>query len=183
MAHWVSILTEFETQYQLKFGGKGRKEIPKMSESNSEPVIRISATGYMTGYLKFAHKLVDKLKSRSIKIIGSGSALENVVLCAELVKRSFPGLHQTTTIGVREHKDSTTEDDEIRLRLVSHIEISLSFDEVLDKNHIGYQSPIDPSLVQPDQTELLKTVTLPRCIHGTRKPNPTRRRSSPTVAA
>ena len=136
----------------------------------------------MTGYLKYAHKLVDELNTRSITIIGSGSALENVVLCAELIKRSFPGLHQTTTIGVREQKDLKKEDDKPP-RLVSHLEIHLSFDDVLDKTHIGYQAPIDPSLVQPDQAELLKTVTLPRCIYGTRKPNPTRRRSAPTVEA
>jgi len=148
--------------------------VEKISKE-ADGVIRVSAEGYMTGYLKYAHKIIDEGKLRKLTISGSGSALENAVLAAELIKRSFVGLHQQTTVGVREFEDKRrTEDSQAdptrsATRFIPFAEIILSFDGNLDKKHSGYQAPIDPALVKEDQQELLKGVSLPRHIHGGRR--------------
>ena len=146
----------------------------KMSKEN-DAVIRVSADGYMNGYLKYAHKIVEELNLRKFTITGSGSALENAVLAAELIKRSFAGLHQVTTIGVRDFEDKRStepadaDQSKSAVRSVPFAEITLSFDDNLDKKSKGYQAPIDPKLVKQDQQELLKGVSLPRHLHGARR--------------
>jgi hypothetical protein len=145
-------------------------------------VIRVSADGYMTGYLKYAHKIIDDEKIRKFTVTGSGSALENAVLAAELIKRSFAGLHQQTTVGVREFEDTkNTESDKPAIRFVPHVEIVLSFDDNLDKKSIGYQAPIDVTLVKTDQQELLRGVSLPRHIPGGRRGREGQKKAAPTV--
>ena len=145
------------------------------TKQSSDAVIRVATDGYMTAYLKYAHKLVTEESARVVTVTGSGGAIENAVLAAELIKRSFAGLHQQTTIGVREfqgNKPNTAYSDEAekpQIRHVPYVEIKLSFDDILDKTHTGYQAPIDVKLVKTDQQELLKSVTLPRHSHGGRR--------------
>ena len=145
------------------------------TKQTSDAVIRVATDGYMTAYLKYAHKLVNEDAARMITVTGSGGAIENAVLAAELIKRSFPGLHQQTTIGIREYQGTKTntantdDAEEPQVRQVPYVEIKLSFDDNLDKNHKGYQTPIDAKLVKTDQQELLKSVSLPRHSHGARR--------------
>jgi len=81
----------------------------------------------------------------------TGQALGTAVVVAEVIKRRFKGLHQVTKLGsvivtdewepLEEGLDSVTSQ-----RNVSTIEITLSTKQ-LDKDNLGYQEPIDESLV------------------------------------
>ena len=139
------------------------RRIPRAKETITSPsdgTIRIAADGYVSSYINYASKLVNEEGKKKIVIAGTGTALENAVRVAEILKRSLPNVHQQTVIGVREYneqyeaKDNEKEIIEVK-RTVPYIEVTFSLQDDLDKQHSGYQAPIDQALVKKNISELL----------------------------
>jgi len=120
--------------------------------------IRLTAQGSISAYVSRAGTVFNELEKNHVLLKATGSALTKAVTTAEVIKRRFKGLHQITTIGSLEITD-TYEPLEEGLeivhdtRSVPFIEITLS-KEALDTSDLGYQPPIDESLVKdvdPDE--------------------------------
>jgi DNA-binding protein len=165
------------------------RRIPRAKDSSSpsDGTIRIAADGYVQSYINYATKLVNEEGKKKIVVAGTGTALENAVRVAEILKRSFPNVHQQTSIGVREFneqyeaKDNQKEVVEVK-RTVPYIEVTFSLQDDLDKKHPGYQAPIDQSLVKKNLNELMGHS---RSRHrDTRRAGPRRNKSrdAPVVA-
>merc|ERR1719281_156169 len=87
-----------------------------------------------------------------LTITASGNALTKAVSTAEVIKRRFKGLHQITKLGNQEIVDEYEPLEEgldkvTDTRNIPFIEITLS-KEPLDTSDVGYQPPIDESLVK-----------------------------------
>lgn len=154
-------------------------------EDSREDVIRISAKGRTSNYVSYAAKLfsdaeetvkdeetgedkpVKKFDKFTIK--ATGQALATAVTVAEIIKRRFKGIHQTTKIGSLEVNDEyelkegeTGEDDKeldptiTQVRHISFIEIELSKVEPAEKSTIGYQPPLpDDQVNEKSMDELI----------------------------
>ena len=161
----------------------GRRVYKPRDSSNSDGTIRVSAEGSVSGYLTRVTKMVKEDGVMSFKVTGTGTAIENTVRVAEVIKRSFPNVHQLTLIGVRENREEFeprnggAENVEV-LRTVSYVEISFSLNDDLDKRNPGYQAPINQSLLRENIDELLGGNSRAR-LHRRNQP---RRQQAPVLA-
>merc|ERR1712204_46580 len=101
-----------------------------------------------------------ELNKTKIVITASGNALTKAVSSAEVIKRRFKGLHQITKIEsievVDEYEPLEEGLDKVTdTRTMPFMQITLS-KEALDPSALGYQAPIDESLVKewdPEEEE------------------------------
>lgn len=134
---------------------------PKDTSEKPENEIRITAAGSVSSYVSRAAKVYGELNSTKVVITATGNALSKAVTLAEVVKRRFKGLHQITKVGSQEIVDEYEPKEEglekvFETRNMATIEITLSKD-ALDTADVGYQAPIDESLVKElDAEELAK---------------------------
>ena len=110
---------------------------------------------------------------RFVVLKALGRASQSAISVAEVLKRRIAGLHQINEIANLEIVDvyqPLEEGLEIveKSRYVSALRIVLSLDE-LDTNHVGYQAPIDPSLVQDEESERAARADQPRMIRPRRR--------------
>ncbi len=137
------------------------RRVPRAREQGvSDGTIRVSADGHVSSYINYATKLVNEEGRKQFVVAGTGTALENTVRVSEVIKRSFPMVHQLTTIGVREFKEQYESKEEGSdnvevTRVVPYMEITFSLNDDLDKKNPGYQAPIDQSLVNKNLDELI----------------------------
>jgi len=138
------------------------RRIPKEKDTvaKEEEEIRVTAVGSVSAYVARANEVFNELNKSHIVIKATGGALTKAVTLAEVVKRRFKGLHQTTDIGTTEITDEYEPLEEgldkvTDIRSVSYVEITLS-KEQLDTKHKGYQAPIDESLVTDFDPEIMK---------------------------
>merc|ERR1719235_2687632 len=135
---------------------KPKEEVPKEDDE-----IRVTAAGSVSSYVSRAAKVYGELEKTKVVIKATGNALSKAVTTAEVIKRRFKDLHQTTELGstdivteyepIEEGLDKVTD-----TRSVTVIEITLS-KEALDTAHKGYQAPIDEALVtEYDAEEMAK---------------------------
>jgi len=135
---------------------------PKEAVEKAEEEIRLTATGSISAYVSRAAKLFNELEKSKIIITATGNALTKAVTTAEVIKRRFKGLHQITKIGSTEIVDEYEPIEEgldkvTDTRTVPFVEITLSKDS-LDSSDLGYQAPIDESLVKDyDPEEMIKS--------------------------
>jgi len=136
-----------------------RKQTAK--EATSDDEIRVTAKGRTATYVSYASKLFNEKEMDEFTLKATGAALATAVTVAEVIKRRFKGLHQITKLGSVEVIDEWEPLEEgldpvKNTRNVSFIEITLS-KKMLDTKHIGYQEPIDESLVvEMDPDDMIK---------------------------
>ena len=111
-------------------------------------VIRVSADGYLASYIRYAQKLVSEEKLTSFQLTGTGTALENCVRVAELLKRVYPEAHRLVTIGLRDF--AKTEGS--NTRTVPYVEITFIISGPVDKTQPGYHAPLPQA---PENIELM----------------------------
>lgn len=127
------------------------RKIIREKEPIGSDEIRITAAGSVFRYVDYAKSLFDEKQKKKVTIKATGNAISKAVSLAEIIKRSFKGLHQLTLCGsttIKDHYEPTEEglDPVTEERVVSFIEITLSLDP-LDQSHPGYQPPLDDSVV------------------------------------
>ncbi|CAD7966906.1 unnamed protein product [Amoebophrya sp. A25] len=138
-----------------------RKVSSTEKEKSADDEIRVTAKGRTATYVSYASKLFNEKEMDAFTLKATGAALATAVTVAEVLKRRFKGLHQVTKLGSVEVTDEWEPLEEgldpvTSVRNVSFIEITLSKKE-LDKTDIGYQEPLDESLVvEVDPEEMLK---------------------------
>ena len=101
--------------------------------------IRIKSDRGLSGYLKYAHKCLEKDGLDEVVIKGVGNAMNRIVDLSELIKSKIKGLHSITEMESQVDKFDTD-------RTILSLKITLSKKE-LDVKNAGYQKPIDESLV------------------------------------
>ncbi|ONK64327.1 uncharacterized protein A4U43_C07F24530 [Asparagus officinalis] len=130
-----------------------RVEKPREEAPVNENEIRITALGRMRSYITYAASLLQEKGSGEIVFKAMGRAINKTVMIVELIKRRIVGLHQITAIGSTDITDTWEPLEEGLLPLettrhVSMITITLSKTE-LDKNSVGYQTPLPADQVKP----------------------------------
>lgn len=114
--------------------------------------IRVKRKVGIGRYLKRAADLLNDPENKTVVIKGVSNAVESAVKLAELIKHRFAGLHQLNKIHnlkiVDEYEPLEEGLDYLKFpRIVTMLEITLSKDKLAEG--LGYQSPIDESLVIP----------------------------------
>jgi len=138
-----------------------RKISTTEKEKSADDEIRVTAKGRTATYVSYASKLFNEKEMSEFTLKATGAALATAVTVCEVLKRRFKDLHQITKLGSVEVTDEWEPIEEgldpiTSKRNVSFIEITLSKKE-LDKSNIGYQEPLDPSLVvEVDPEDMLK---------------------------
>lgn len=129
------------------------RRVPKQKETESKPdnEIRVTAVGSVSAYVSFAAKVFNEMSKDDLVVKATGNALAKAVTLAEVIKRRFKGLHQLTNVTTQEIVDEYEPLEEgldrvIDKRNVAYVEITLSKTE-LDTKHVGYQAPLDESMV------------------------------------
>ena len=121
------------------------------NDSNKQPnEIFVSAGSNPIFAVKDGLVLLKK-GEKTIVLRASGLALPKAVRVAEEIKRKEPGLHQQNSFSSKLVKDLYKPiedglDEVIKERNIDEIEIVLS-KTLIDKNHTGYQPPIDAKFV------------------------------------
>jgi len=134
---------------------------PRETMVKDDDEIRVTAAGSVSAYVSRAAKLFNEMERPYLTITATGNALTKAVTAAQVIKRRFKGLHQITKLDSHEIEDVYEPLEEgldkvTDTRNVPMMEIKLS-KEPLDKSDIGYQEPIDESLVtEVDPEELMK---------------------------
>eukprot|EP01069_Polyplicarium_translucidae_P001038 Polyplicarium_translucidae@DN1501_c0_g1_i1.p1 len=149
---------------------KYRRVLKDRSEVAPKEEIRVTASGRPFSYVNYAEKLFKTEEQKSITIRATGMAIATAILVAEVSKRRFDGLHQITTVGVTDIVDeyAPIEDglDTIQeTRSVPFISIVLAKEVTEeDKLKVGYQPPVDQSLVKTVEMDQLRSAPgrLPR---------------------
>jgi len=137
------------------------RKVPQKQESapKTDDEIRITAMGSVSAYVAYAAKLYNEMDKQQVVINATGTALTKAVTLAEVIKRRFKGLHQVTTLSSAEIIDEYEPLEEgldkvTNTRVVPCMKITLS-KVALDTSDIGYQAPIEESLVMeydPEKT-------------------------------
>lgn len=129
------------------------RRVPKVKETEAKPEneIRVTAVGSVSAYVSFAAKVFNEMSKDELVVKATGNALAKAVTLTEVIKRRFKGLHQITALSTQEIIDEYEPLEEglekvIDKRNVAYLEIKLSKKE-LDTKAVGYQAPIDESLV------------------------------------
>lgn len=129
------------------------RRVPKVkdTEAKADNEIRVTAVGSVSAYVSFAAKVFNDMEKSEVVVKATGNALAKAVTLAEVIKRRFKGLHQITKLGLTEIKDEYEPLEEgldkvTDTRSVPYAEITLSKKE-LDTKDVGYQAPVDESLV------------------------------------
>eukprot|EP01069_Polyplicarium_translucidae_P001039 Polyplicarium_translucidae@DN1501_c0_g1_i2.p1 len=142
---------------------KYRRVLKDRSEVAPKEEIRVTASGRPFSYVNYAEKLFKTEEQKSITIRATGMAIATAILVAEVSKRRFDGLHQITTVGVTDIVDeyAPIEDglDTIQeTRSVPFISIVLAKEVTEeDKLKVGYQPPVDQSLVKTVEMDQLRS--------------------------
>mmetsp|Transcript_39810 Transcript_39810/g.85187 ORF Transcript_39810/g.85187 Transcript_39810/m.85187 type:complete len:224 (-) Transcript_39810:35-706(-) len=135
---------------------KAKEEVVK-----DDTEVRVTSTGGVSTYVSRAVKVFNELEKTYITITASGNALTKAVTAAEVIKRRLKGLHQITTLTNQDVVDEFEPLEEglekvTETRSLACIAIKLSKDP-LDTADIGYQAPLDESLVKEvDPEELMR---------------------------
>jgi len=129
------------------------RRVPKEKSTEEKPdnEIRVTAVGSVSAYVSFAAKVFNEMEKDELTVKATGGALAKAVTLTEVIKRRFKGLHQLTVLSTQELIDEYEPLEEglekvIDKRNVAYLEIKLSKKE-LDTKAVGYQAPIDESLV------------------------------------
>jgi len=129
------------------------RRVPKVKETEAKPEneIRVTAVGSVSAYVSFAAKVFNEMSKDELIVKATGNALAKAVTLTEVIKRRFKGLHQITALSTQEIIDEYEPLEEglekvIDKRNVAYLEIKLSKKD-LDTKAVGYQAPIDESLV------------------------------------
>mmetsp|Transcript_10825 Transcript_10825/g.13021 ORF Transcript_10825/g.13021 Transcript_10825/m.13021 type:complete len:154 (-) Transcript_10825:132-593(-) len=115
--------------------------------------VRITQQGKPRNYISYAMNLFSE-GSNTIYLKAMGRAINKAVTIAEILKRKMP-LHQITKLSSCEMTDVFEPLEEgldavTSVRYVSCMKIILSRDGVgIDKNDIGYQSPLSKEEMHP----------------------------------
>jgi len=134
---------------------------PRTPPVTDDDEIRVSAAGSVSAYVSRAGKLLNEMEKPYLVITATGNALTKAVTAAEVIKRRFKGLHQLTKLDSQDVEDEYEPLEEgldkvTEVRSLPVMEIKLS-KEALATDDIGYQPPIDESLVKEvDPEELTK---------------------------
>lgn len=137
------------------------RRVEKPREPTPDDEIRVMGTGRVGKYVTYAAKLFKEQEKRALTIRATGKAISIAVSVCEVVKRRFKGLHQVTTIGWTEIFDEYEPleaglEPRSEKRSVPSISVFLTFDEAaVDTKAVGYQVPLDESLVEERDTEAL----------------------------
>lgn len=137
------------------------RKVEKPRESTPDDEIRVTGVGRVGKYVTYAAKLFIEQGRKELTIRATGKAISIAVSVCEVIKRRFKGLHQVTSIGwteIVDHYEPLEEGLEIRTetRAVPSIAIFLTLDESrVDKKAVGYQPPLDESLVEERGAEEL----------------------------
>lgn len=130
------------------------RRVPKVKETDAKPdnEIRVTAIGSVSAYVSFAAKVFNEMEKDELVVKATGHALAKAVQLVEVIKRRFKGLHQMSSVSTQEIIDEYEPleeglDNVTDKRNVAYMEITLSKNE-LDTKNVGYQAPIDESLVQ-----------------------------------
>ena len=129
------------------------RKIEKIQEILPPNEIRVKRKVGIGRYLKRAHDLLnEKDHAQTVVIKAVSNAVESAVKLAELIKHRVKGLHQInkiTNVTIDEEYEPLVEGlDHLKFsRIFSMIEIKLSVTP-LDKNDLGYQSPIPEDEVE-----------------------------------
>jgi len=129
------------------------RRVAKVKDTDAKPdnEIRVTAVGSVSAYVSFAAKVFSEMEKDELLVKATGNALAKAVTLTEVIKRRFKGLHQITVLSTQEIIDEYEPLEEglekvIDKRNVAYLEIKLSKKE-LDTKAVGYQAPIDESLV------------------------------------
>jgi len=137
------------------------EKVKEEADGKNDEEIRLTAQGSISAYVGRAGTVFNELEKQHVLLKATGGALTKAVTTAEVIKRRFKGLHQITKIGAIELTDEYMPLEEgleivFDTRSVPFIEITLS-KEALDTSDMGYQPPIDESLVKDvDPEEISK---------------------------
>lgn len=63
--------------------------------------IRVTSLGLVSSYVSYAKKLI-AAGEEVITIRGTGKAMSNVIETAEILKRTFKGMHQVTAVDTQD---------------------------------------------------------------------------------
>jgi DNA-binding protein len=134
------------------------RRVDKTIEVLPSNEIRVKRKVGIGRYLKRANDLFAEEGNNQVVIKGVSNAVESAVKLAELIKHRIAGLHQTNKIShitiLDEYEPLEEGLDHLKFtRIVTMLEITLS-KQPLDTKDIGYQPPIDESLVQPFSEKL-----------------------------
>lgn len=116
--------------------------------------IRIASDGRLPRYVAYAARLFVDQGRKSVTIKATGNAIPLAISLAEIMKRRLPNLHQVSTIGdttISEVYEPVEEglEGQVHERDVPFIEIVLTVEvDSVNTSAIGYQKPIDQSLVK-----------------------------------
>ena len=113
-----------------------------MSRSGPSNEIRIGAQTRVGGALRYAHKVLVTDKEDHVVIRGSGTAITNVVILAELIKHRIKDVHTITEITTLEVQNEGYD----RPRTLTMLKVTVSL-KALDAKHVGYTKPIPHSAV------------------------------------
>lgn len=64
--------------------------------------IRVMSLGLVSSYVSYAKKLI-AAGEPVITIRGTGKAMSNVIETAEILKRTYKGMHQVTALDTQDH--------------------------------------------------------------------------------
>lgn len=160
----ASIIKESAAEQQQRPRSPSLEKYRKVEKPRGVPPddeIRVTGTGRVGKYVTYADKLFKEQEKQSVTIRATGKAVAIAVSVCEVLKRRFKGLHQLTSIGWIEIIDEYEPLEEglenrIEKRTVPSITILLTKDELtVDKNGVGYQPPLDESLIEERDTDEL----------------------------
>ena len=131
------------------------RRVFKEQDPPKDGEIRVTTQGRVNFYVSYATRLLIEGDATEFLITATGQALSKAVQVAEVVKRRIPNLHQVTKVGTLEIEDEFEPLEEglgkvVEKRPVSFINITIS-KVPLDENNVGYQKPLDPSLVEESE--------------------------------
>eukprot|EP00397_Hematodinium_sp_SG-2012_P040191 GEMP01043995.1.p1 GENE.GEMP01043995.1~~GEMP01043995.1.p1 ORF type:complete len:417 (-),score=102.26 GEMP01043995.1:405-1655(-) len=120
--------------------------------------VRVNAFGYPNNYVAYAASILEKTPTILLK--ARGSAITNLIIASELLRRRHAPLHQISDAGVV-HVEDEYEPMEEGLDIVTHartvpyMQILLSKDE-LDTTHRGYQAPAENCPMHDEKNQTSK---------------------------
>lgn len=133
--------------------------VPRPKVKSADDEIRIASEGSVPRYVTSTLQQLQELNKTKVTLKATGTAISVAITVAEIVKRRVPNIHQENRIDYTTITDTLKALDGegrevLRDRQVAVMEIIVSKNvSCLNVNSIGYQEPIDQSLVKVTGTE------------------------------
>ena len=123
-----------------------RMQKPKAYHQEPDSTINIKSTGSTQKYIAHGAKLLINEKFGKIVLNASGNAVNKALMTADLLRKKIKGLAQINEIVSKEVEDEyqgkNPEKPKIKItKNLAILQIILSDEANLDKNHFGYQPP------------------------------------------